>query len=419
MKYDVIVIGAGAAGLLAAWELARTGKSVAVLEAAPVAGGRIRTLTVPGFDTPAEAGPEFIHGDLPLTFMLLHEAGLTATETAGAFINVTDGKWNPEDDGKDWAAFMRQLAKQEKDVPVATLLAKHFPAEKYAALHQQVKDYAQGFDLADISRVSALFVRREWTHQEEPNYRIYGGYGALVGFLEAGCLQKSVTFFYNRVVNSITYTSDDVIIHTANGGVFNSSKVVVTVSLGVLQSKAIAFNGLPATYENALQQLGFGAVIKVLLQFTRSFWEDYADDIGFILSNAEIPTWWTQAPKESAMLTGWLGGPPAAALSLCTEDVLLQTALQSLSGIFHTTIAELQEQLVAHTIICWQNEPYVKGGYSYVTTEAVAAKQILQQPVNNTIFFAGEAFYSGESQGTVEAALQTGLQAATLINALA
>ncbi len=118
---------------------------------------------------------------------------------------------------------------------------------------------------------------------------------------------------------------------------------------------------------------------------------------------------------ENNLLTGWLGGPAAAARSNDTDEALLQTALLSLSGIFHMSPEELREELLYHKINCWHNHPFIKGGYSYMTTESVNAKKILSHPVEDIIFFAGEALYRGESQGTVEAALQSGRLVAKLI----
>ena len=416
MNYDVLIIGAGAAGLLAAKELAANGKTVAILEAGEKAGGRIHTIADNNFDTTLETGPEFIHGNLPLTFALLKEANLSATETSGDFINVINGKWHAAEDGKDWAAFMKQLSKLDNDISLQAFLEKHFPEDKYTALHTHVKDYAEGFDLADISRASSLFVQKEWNHQEEQNYRINGGYSKLISYLEQQCLRHNVSMLFNHVVTCIDHAGDVVTVYTNSEEKFTGTKVIVTVSAGVLQSNMIEWRNLPLAYHDAIQQLGFGAVIKMLLQFKSDFWKDYADDIGFILSNEQIPTWWTQLPARSAMLTGWLGGPPAAALSTKSEDALLHIALQSLSNIFSKPVRVIQEQLVSHKIFCWHNEPYVKGGYSYVTVEAAAAKKLLNQPVDNKILFAGEAMYEGASQGTVEAALQTGMQAANMVN---
>src|SRR6059058_2089192 len=83
-EFDIIIIGAGAAGLMAAWELIRTGKKVLILEARDRPGGRIHTINDPCFQIPVELGAEFIHGDLELTFMILEKAGIKFHKVGGA-----------------------------------------------------------------------------------------------------------------------------------------------------------------------------------------------------------------------------------------------------------------------------------------------------------------------------------------------
>ncbi|MDQ2752949.1 MAG: FAD-dependent oxidoreductase, partial [Bacteroidota bacterium] len=85
-RSDILIIGAGAAGLMAAKELSQKGKGVTVLEAKPQAGGRISTLHNNGFLQPVEAGAEFIHGNLPVTLQLLKEAGIKYAKTKGEML---------------------------------------------------------------------------------------------------------------------------------------------------------------------------------------------------------------------------------------------------------------------------------------------------------------------------------------------
>ena len=75
----------------------------------------------------------------------------------------------------------------------------------------------------------------------------------------------------------------------------------------------------------------------------------------------------------------------------------------------------LQEELTNYKIINWLNQPYIKGGYSYNTLHSKQAITILSSPVDNTIYFAGEAISKSESQGTVESALQSGHDTAQML----
>jgi monoamine oxidase len=203
---------------------------------------------------------------------------------------------------------------------------------------------------------------------------------------------------------------------TAAGQHYTARQVLITVPLGVLQAAPPApgslqyFPPLPAQ-QAAAQQMGMGGIIKILLQFSKPFWEyqtihgKSGQDITLIFSQEAVPTWWTQYPEKSALLTGWLGGPPARALKDAPQETILQMAITSLSNIFNLPVNELQALLVQPHIINWTNDPYTRGSYSYPTLHTKTALPVLTTPVANTLFFAGEGLYEGALMGTVEAAL--------------
>src|SRR5882757_6164618 len=93
----IVVIGAGAAGLMAARELGRAGKRVTILEARDRCGGRIDPLPAAEFGFPAEGGAEFVHGEAPVTRALLREAQLSLLPIEGTRRTVMDGKLSTED----------------------------------------------------------------------------------------------------------------------------------------------------------------------------------------------------------------------------------------------------------------------------------------------------------------------------------
>lgn len=417
MKTDILIIGAGAAGLMAMQHLLHTGHSVCLLEATAVAGGRMATLREPGFNGPVETGAEFVHGKLPLTLSLLDKAGIEYTPVGGSMIAVEQGKWQTnESHDPRWGAMMRLLSQLKTDTTIAHFLEQYFSGEKYSELRSSVEHFSSGFDLTDINKASALAALHEWSDEQETQYRVNNGYGALVKYLLEKCSQSQGAIHYNSAVEIIEYNQEQVTVLTADKRSFSARSLLITTSAGFLQSGGFTFSPpLDKSYAGAIAQLGFGDVIKILLQFRQPFWNADQGDIGFLLSDEVIPTWWTQAPNENNLLTGWLGGPPATAAATTNDSALMQMALQSLANIFYTNTNDLQQLLQHHNICRWQQHPFAKGGYSYVTVQSAAAKKILSHPVAGMIFFAGEALYRGQSQGTVEAALQSGLQAAKLI----
>jgi monoamine oxidase len=415
MDYDIIIVGAGVAGLMATKELSAAGYKICVLEADTKPGGRIATVHGE-FDAPVESGAEFIHSNAPLTLQLLQDAGISYEAFAGEMVTVKKGKWMDEGQPEDhWKLFIQRAAELKTDMPLYDFLEKYFAAPGYCDFRKSIQIFAEGFVLADITRGSVMQVKEEWSHQSETQYRVRGGYGKLIDHFTGRCITLGAEIIYNAVVSKINYHSDKVNVYTDDNRQFNARYVVVTVSLGVLQAGIVEFIPALTTHATALRQLGFGAVIKILLQFKDPFWKNYAADAGFFISHEIIPTWWTQDLLQNNLLTGWLGGPAAEKKSSESNESLLQTSLQSLAAIFHLDDAGIRQQLDHYKIVCWHNQRHIKGGYSYNTTDSPEAKRILSLPVNGRVFFAGEAVFAGESQGTVEAALQSGKAVAAMM----
>jgi monoamine oxidase len=132
----------------------------------------------------------------------------------------------------------------------------------------------------------------------------------------------------------------------------------------------------------------------------------------FLLSDAPIPTWWSQLPDPRPLLTGWLAGPAAQRLRTASADEVLHLALESLAQLLASSPAALRQRLRASYSRNWSTEPYSYGAYSYATVGAPAARAALAAPVANTLFFAGEGLHGGPDGGTVEAARARGRAAA-------
>ena len=174
----------------------------------------------------------------------------------------------------------------------------------------------------------------------------------------------------------------------------------------------------------AAKKMGFGAVIKLLMYFDEELpkaaladekHNHAIEDAQFIMTDEEIPTWWTQLPEASNLLTGWLSGPKAEKLKTTDDDAILEMALQSLSKIFKTTAPILKKKLQWHKIYNWTNDSFTRGSYSYSTLDTDTARQVMIEPQEHTLFFAGEALYNGPEMGTVEAALTSGEKVAEMI----
>jgi len=403
----IIIAGGGVAGLFAARELSRHAYDVTILEATDRLGGRIHTIRDSLFSRPVEKGVEFIHGNLPLTIQLLKEAGIQYTPVEGNMIRIENGEWKSQGDFTlGWDELMRKMNTVRLDMTMDEFLKENFSDEKYNDLRTSVLRFANGFDLADTSRASVLSLREEWMGEEDKQYRIPGGFDQLTNFLEKECLRSGCVIYKSTPVTEIKWEKNNVKVITSDRKVYEASKGIVTASLGSLQSgRSIIFQPDIDNYFQAAKKTGFGTVVKVMMEFKDAFWEKEKKGIGFLFTNEIVPTWWTQSPSSYALLTGWAGGPQAWALENKDDEAILGLALRSLSNVFKKTVDVLNQMLTASTVVNWKNDLYSNGAYSYDTVESVEAKKLLNTPIGQTIFFAGEAFYEGSSPGTVEAAL--------------
>jgi monoamine oxidase len=417
MPSSVLIIGAGAAGLMAARELSARGHAVTILEARNRAGGRMHTIQTPAFSLPVETGAEFVHGKLPVTLQLLQEATIGYTPVEGRMIEVQSGHWHRQEHFVEgWDTLMERLKELQQDMTVQQFLETHFSGARYEALRRSVQRFAEGYDGADISKASTLALRSEWEKEEEEQYHVTGGYEQLTDFLVAQCVRQRCQLQLNTSVKHIRWQEGNVEAVAEDGRTFTADKVIITIPLGVWQQENakshIAITPAIDQQMEAFRQIGFSAVIKISLEFKQPFWQEYEKELGFIFSEEIFPTWWTQHPHPAPLLTGWINGPQAASFTQAGPQKMQQYALYSLAGIFGLPLVFLEQQLVAAQITDWGADPYTLGAYSYDMLPSQAARQLLQQPVANTLYFAGEALYTGAHPGTVEAALTSGKEVA-------
>jgi monoamine oxidase len=416
---EVLIIGAGAAGLLAARELATAGRQVLVLEARDRIGGRVHTLTPPGFGQAIDAGAEFLHGEVPLTRTLLLEADIAWQTAIGETYLIQDGQ--VQADASFFAhlpLLLEKLATLTQDMPLAAFLTQEFAGDEHAQLRAMATQFAEGYDAADAQRVSAWALREEWAQNgADDSLRPVGGYGPLLDWLATQARAAGATLHLATPVQQISWQPGLVQVQAEAGTRYQAAQVLCTVPLGVWQREAqqpgsLRFVPELLSHRAAAAQLGFGAVIKVILEFRTAFWEERLPTLEFLLSDAPVPTWWSQLPGAPTQLTGWLAGPAAQRLHTASPEALLLLALESLATLLATPLDALRAQLCASYVRNWGAEPYAYGAYSYPTVGAPAARAALAAPVADTLFFAGEAVYEGPAAGTVEAALVSGQVAA-------
>lgn len=414
MKPDVLIVGGGCAGLMAARELATAGKSVTLVEARPRLGGRILTVFEDGI--PIELGAEFVHGKPPVLMSLLEESRLPYFERGGKTYGFEHGRLvhdeNPEggahDDGGPFAALKDLPATPEHDVSFADAARKiGIP---------WLTRYVEGFNAADATRISAASLavqqRAEDSISGDTSFRLSRGYKSLVDWLESECRERGVQVQLDLPVRSILWQPGEAVA-ICDSTEFHAAACIVTLPLGVLKAGTVMFQPEPEHIFSALSALEMGHATRIALLFKRRFWEHLAPDMNFLIdseSAADINVWWTLHPDSAPLLTGWIGGPRA--MDFRGPEELLSAALRSLSRYFEKSGPELRKLLLSSHTHDWQRDPFSRGAYSCIAVGGLPKLAQLAQPVEQTLFFAGEHTEQDGHWGTVHAALETGLRAA-------
>jgi monoamine oxidase len=151
MKESIIIVGAGAAGLMAARVLGDEGYHVNILEARTRPGGRIDTRFAEG-SHPIEAGAEFIHGELPLTDKLIKESGCRKKAMKGKMYQLRHGVvYEDELLNDQWEQFVQALKALDENITIWEFLTQKFPGDEYHVLRTAIKHYVEGYDAADVT----------------------------------------------------------------------------------------------------------------------------------------------------------------------------------------------------------------------------------------------------------------------------
>jgi monoamine oxidase len=434
MEPEVVVLGAGAAGLAAARILSQHGASAIVLEARDRIGGRLYTREDAGLPVPIELGGEFIHGIAPESFALLRAANSVAVDTGETRFGYEDGELRRGLDLFETVArVMRRARTLHDDVSVEEFL-RTLPAGDPDVERERryTRLFVEGFDAAAPAAASACALAQEWGDDESAQtslqFRPLGGYArlmrALHGALDPARVEVRLATPVHAVRRSAgTGPSDTTAVcveaSDASGAPFRvqARAAIVTLPVGVLRAGTLRFEpDLPQCKHDALAKLVMGPVVKLVLRFRSAFWERvcqerYRDGASFFRAEASFPAFWTLLPLRTPLLTAWAGGPKADALAACDEAARVARALDDLRVLFGDEIDPRSELEAAYTHD-WQADPWSRGAYSYVAVGGGSARAQLAAPVDDVIFFAGEATSPASEAGTVAGALQTGERAA-------
>jgi monoamine oxidase len=419
--FDVIVIGAGVAGLAAARVLAEAGRRVAIVEARDRVGGRIHTVQAIQGELPVELGAEFIHGLPPELIELVDEAGLTRFELDGDSRCVDPGsgavRLEPCSDQHEVHELFEQLGHAQlspdsRDLSFSEFLGR-LKVGSAAALW--ATNYVEGFNAADADRISVRALEKQQAAEDAISadrlFRVVEGYARVPEHLLLRFREAGGELFRSMAVRSVAWEPGHVEV-TTETRLLRAKSVVLTLPLGVLQARRVAFSPQPVEILKAADSMVMGPAARVVYEFDSAFWKQFASIKGvsfFFAPGATPPTWWTSSPRPSSMLTGWVGGRKTKRLDM---DLLPETGLETLSFMLDSTPHEVRKHLLRWHMHDWQTDSHSLGAYSYVPRGAIDASDHLSQPVEETLFFAGEHTDTTGHWGTVHGALRSGYRAA-------
>ena len=410
---QVIIIGAGLAGLTAGLLLGKSGIKYTILEASQAIGGRIRALE--NFaDFPIELGAEEIHGRKSAWYELIQqqEKEMISPEKYGKNLYNIEGK-----------LLTREELESDEDYKLLDKFTMY--CEDYEEEEKSVEDYLH--QLKTPSKYHHIV--NAWYGNE------YGTSNSRLGVLsmaqsdnkwssgESNFTLKDSSYLdvlktaFAEVIPHIQFNSPVVMIDSTNELIevdtkkeqYKAQRVIVTVPLSILKAGDIAFMPpLDEEKQKAIDTIGIDTGMKILLKFKERIWPE---NTGSIYSGGHIPEFWvTGLGKDSQdyVLTGFINGEDAEYLSGLGQQAVY-VALYELDRVFGDRKAT--ENFVDSYIIDWGKEPYIKGAYSYPSPNSEPERISLAESIDDKIFFAGEATNAWGHPGTAHGALETGYRA--------
>ena len=399
---DVIVIGAGTAGMAAANALAAEGVDVVVLEAAGHVGGRCYTDSTQ-FDLPFDMGGAWMHSaEINPLARLAEQRGVPLFKKEWTY------SWAWTEDHNLTDAELEDFTNENQKMWEAIKLAGKNPVDQtpYDAMpnsrwKETVKHWISQMQGGDADVTSVLDIAQY--DETEGNWLIEGGLGAFVK-----SLFPNLPVRLNCSVTKIDTSGSDVRVETSDG-TLTAQKVIVTVSTAVLAAENIQFvPNLPARKRDAIDQLPTGLLNKIGLDFDpvwkRAVEGEMAD---YHTSDDELCTILFGFYKTD-LAVGFVAGRFADQLELEGQGAATAFCLEGLKNIFGNGVTKY---IRSTNETAWRATPNALGSYSFAHPGGAGARKVLAEPIDEKLYFAGEAT-STKSYATVHGAYQSGIDVA-------
>jgi monoamine oxidase len=411
---DVIIVGGGVAGLSAARDLTAAGARVLLLEARDRLGGRVLTHHTP--DGPVELGAEFVHGAVEDTLSVAREAALPLRETDRGAPRPTTEEQGPATFFSAMDALLAHASPAGPDESFRQLVDRADVAPEMKAWGLGL---VEGYHAADPSRIGVRSLLKNTAADERPGanrqFRFVRGYDGLVSAIHERIDARLCEVRLNVVVAAVAWQRGRAVVKTAAGEELAAPRLIVTVSLGVLKAGAIEFSPRLADKEDAIGRLEMGDAERVSLCLGSEAWVAGGrfSGEGFLLTGQPpFAVWWVSRPPPFPVVTGWAGGRNARLLRERGGAERVEAAIDALAAALGVGADRLRPDLRGGFSHNWLADPFARGAYSYAGVGGSEAGAELAVPVEETIFFAGEATESDGDNATVHGAIASGRRAA-------
>ncbi len=413
----IIIVGAGASGLYAGRLLRDNGFPVTIIEASSTYGGRIRPLLTFS-DYPIELGAEEIHGEKSLYTKLLKNNSISFFNTSiSENYYMCNGILKDEAEAESDEKYSKVIkAIQEiktykgQDISVESFLKKKNIDPKYFHIAEAIVGNEHGTNLNKLGMKALVRDLNLWDSGSE-NFLLKNR--SHLSAIQDIVKLKDLFIIYDFPVVKIDSSGKGVVVFDSKWRKLEGDKIIITVPLSILKQGSIEFSpALPADKLNAIDKMGMDAGMKVIMKFTKRFWEE---STGSIYSDGVVPEYWTAGKIRSVnntVLTAYITGENATYLSSLGKGAIREVLID-LDRLFGKNVAT--KSLTDSFIMDWKKEPYIRGCYSYPAMSEGNSRELLANSIQEKIYFAGEATNIEGHSGTIQGALES---AATAVKGL-
>ncbi len=400
----VIVIGAGAAGLYAGKTLKENNVDFTILEASDRIGGRLKKNT-DFTDFPLDLGAEWIHGNNALTYNWATDNGVEIFEDDSASNLWYNDQFYSESNIPANLSSIFDYIEAESTGGDDISLLDWATTQGYGADTHDLLDALAGDPGASASKLNikqTAIESENWSAgSNDYKFRNQTYYDLIYNKIVPE-IENNIVL--NAPVTKINYQNDKVIV-TAGGTTYEADRVILTVSVNVLKNNVIEFvPALSGDKINAINKIGMEAGMKIYLKFKTRFFEN-KNVLGTAIGSTYYDAGFGKISSQPT-LGVFVMGDKAQTLSDITEDAAVESIIAELDVVHN---GQASENYTGEYIMQdWRKEPYVLGAYSYSTVGIGNARSILAQPVDDKLFFAGEATHLNGHYQTVQGALETG-----------